>query len=190
MIARARNQAGRTAAPRRRLSISILAAAFVMTACGGQGIAPSTESVATSGPSGASTTAADPSPTAPPAALPAGRLVYGQWIGDVGTIFTSNPDGTDITPLLPTGTGEQARWSPDGRHISIVAENGDGLVFVGLIDPDGSCTSVRRSDPTLNLGCFAGRPMGQRWHVKDGRNRSHHRGITPCVRPIAETSLA
>ena len=163
MIARARNQAGRTAAPRRRLSISILAAAFVMTACGGQGIAPSTESVATSGPSGASTTAADPSPTTPPAALPAGRLVYGQWIGDVGTIFTSNPDGTDITPLLPTGTGEQPRWSPDGRHISIVAENGDGLVFVGLIDPDGShYVQFDSPGPRLNLGCLAWSPDGSR----------------------------
>ena len=104
-----------------------------------------------------------PSPRISPPTLPGGRLVYGQWIGDVGSLFTSNPDGTNITPLLPTGTGEQPRWSPDGRHISIVAENGDGLVFVGLVDPDGShYVQFDSPDRTLNLGCFDWSPDGLR----------------------------
>jgi Tol biopolymer transport system component len=144
----------------RRLVTLILAAAFVVTACGGGRAATSSAaSAATSAPSAA----ADPSPSLSPPTLPGGRLVYGQWIGDVGSLFTSNPDGTDITPLLPTGTGEQPRWSPDGRHISIVAENGDGLVFVGLIDPDGShYVQFDSPDPTLNLGCFDWSPDGSR----------------------------
>ena len=144
----------------RRLVTLILAAAFVVTACGGgRAATPSAASAATSAPSAA----ADPSPRISPPTLPGGRLVYGQWIGDVGSLFTSNPDGTNITPLLPTGTGEQPRWSPDGRHISIVAENGDGLVFVGLVDPDGShYVQFDSPDRTLNLGCFDWSPDGLR----------------------------
>lgn len=162
MIGRARNQAGRTVAPRRRLSISILAAAFVMSACSGQEIAQSTESVATSGPSGAPSTAADPSPTTLPAARPSGRLVYIALNEDgVGSLVATNPDGTDTTHLLPAGN--PPRWSPDGRHFSVVADNADGLLFVGLVDPDGShYIQFDSPDPTLNLGCFAWSPDGLR----------------------------
>ena len=49
--------------PRRRLAISMVAAAFVTTACSGSAAAPSTASVASSRPSIAPTAAADPSPT-------------------------------------------------------------------------------------------------------------------------------
>ncbi len=107
--------------------------------------------------------AADPSPSISQPTLPGGRLVYAQFIGEVGSLFTSNLEGTDITPLLPTGTGELPRWSPDGRHISVVADNGDGPLFVALIDPDGSnYVQFDSPDPTLNLGCFAWSPEGSR----------------------------
>ena len=156
-----RIQPDRIPCPWRRLAISMVAVAFVTTACGGSAATPSTVSVASFHPSIAPAAAADPSPSNSPVSTPGGRLVYDQWIGDVGGIFTSNPDGTDITPLLLTGTGEQPRWSPDGRHISIVAENGHGLVFVGLIEPDGShYVQFESPDPTLNLGCFAWSPDG------------------------------
>jgi hypothetical protein len=49
--------------PRRRLAISMVAAAFVTTACSGSAATPSTASVAGSHPSNAPTAAADPSPT-------------------------------------------------------------------------------------------------------------------------------
>ena len=49
--------------PRRRLAISIVAAAFVTTACSGSAATPSTASVAASHPSNAPTAAVDPSPT-------------------------------------------------------------------------------------------------------------------------------
>jgi Tol biopolymer transport system component len=162
-MVQARHQPDGTAAPHRRAGISVLATVFVAMACSGQGATPTTASFVTPGPAGAPTTAADPSPRSSQQPLPGGRLVYGQWIEDVGSIFTSNPDGTDITPLLPSGMGEQPRWSPDGRHISIVAENGDGLVFVGLVDPDGShYVQFDSPDPRLDLGCFAWSPDGSR----------------------------
>jgi TolB protein len=87
--------------------------------------------------------------------LPGGRLVYTQFAGEEGSFFTANPNGTGITPLLPTGTGESPRWSPDGRHISVVGSSPQGLVFVGLVDPDGSdFVQFDSPDPTLELGCF------------------------------------
>lgn len=144
----------------RRLAISVLAAALVTTSCGGgQPTTPIAASAATLGPS----VSAGPSPSIYSPSLPGGRLVYAQFMGEVGSLFTSDPDGTDITPLLPSGTGELPRWSPDGRHISIVADNGNGLVFVGLIDPDGShYIKFDSPDPTLSLGCFAWSPDGSR----------------------------
>jgi Tol biopolymer transport system component len=157
---RERLQPDRNPFPWRRLAISMVAAAFVTTACaGGRPATPSAASAATSGPSAA----ADLSPTISPPTLAGGRLVYAQFIGEVGSLFTSNPEGTDITPLLPTGTGELPRWSPDGRHISVVADNGGGPLFVALIDPDGSnYVQFDSPDPTLNLGCFAWSPEGSR----------------------------
>ena len=154
MIVRARTQHGRTPASHRRLAISILAAAaFGTIACGGQGLAPSAESAANSRPASALPTAAAPSPTMPPA-LPGGRLVYIALVEAGGSLVTTNPDGTDTMPLLPVTN--PPRWSPDGRHISVVTDNDQGLLFVGLVEPDGSnYVQFDGPDPTLNLGCFA-----------------------------------
>jgi len=143
------------------MAISILAAAILTTACSGQATTPGAASIAASRPSASPTTAVLRSPTTSPAELPGGRLVYAQWMGEVGSLFTTNPDGTDTTPLLPVG--DPHRWSPDGRHISVVAENSDGRLFVGLIDPDGShYVQFDSPDPTLDLGCFAWSPDGSR----------------------------
>ena len=109
--------------------------------------------------SAAPTIVAEPSPTLSPALLPEGRLVYLQFIGERGSLFTTNLDGTDTAPLLPVGNAP--RWSPDGRHIAVVADSDQGLLFVGLVDPDGShYVQFDSPDPTLNLGCFAWSPDG------------------------------
>ena len=146
----------------RRLAISMAAAAFVTTACSGQAATQSAAAAATSGPSLAPTTGAAPSSSISPPPLPGGRLVYIALNEDgVGSLVATNPDGTDTTPLLPAGN--PPRWSPDGRHISVVADNADGLLFVGLVDPDGShYVQFDSPDPTLNLGCFAWSRDGSR----------------------------
>ena len=140
-----------------RVAVRLLAIALVTTACNAS-IQPATQKEA-------SATPASPGPSVgageSPAPLPGGRLVYAQWMGEVGSLFTTNPDGTDTTPLLPVG--DPHRWSPDGRHISVVAQNSEGRLFVGLIDPDGShYVQFDSPDPTLDLGCFAWSPDGSR----------------------------
>ena len=158
---RERNQTDRILVPWRRLAISIVAAAFVTTACSGQAATQSATADATSRPSVAPTTAADPPSTNSLPPLPGGRLVYAALMGEGGSLVTTNPDGSDTTSLFPGHN--PPRWAPDGRRISIVSDNSDGLVFVGLVDPDGSnYVQFDSPDPTLNLGCFAWSPHGSR----------------------------
>jgi Tol biopolymer transport system component len=152
----------RTLVPWQRLAISIVAAAFATTACGGQAATPSATSVATSRPSVSPTTAADPSPTVSPASIPRGRLAYGRFSPDGTHVFTANTDGTDEQALLPS-IAEGPRFSPDGRRLAVVVESPQGLIFFGLVNPDGSdFVQFDSPDPTLNLGCFAGSPDASR----------------------------
>jgi Tol biopolymer transport system component len=141
--------------------ISILAAAIVTTACSGQATTPSVASTAPAHSTVSPATVVVSSPTMSPVPLPAGRLVFKRAIGDGESLFTMNPDGTDTRPLLPAGEGP--RWSPDGSRLSIVANNRQGRLFVGLVDPDGShYVQFKSPDPTLDLGCWAWSPDASR----------------------------
>jgi dipeptidyl aminopeptidase/acylaminoacyl peptidase len=164
---RASYSLARTPVRSRRLAISILSAAFVTTACGGQAATPSATSVATSLPSITATTApastaADLSPTDSPAPLPGGRLAYGRFSPDGTHVFTANTDGTDEQALLPS-IAEGPRFSPDGRRIAVATEGPQGLLFLSMVNPDGSgYRRFPRSDPTLYLGCGAWSPDASR----------------------------
>ena len=119
--------------------------------------------VGSASPSVAPTVAAA-SPRSSSATLPRGRLAYGRFSPDGNQVhaFTSNTDGTDEQALL-SSVAEGPRWSPDGRHLSVVADNPQGLLFVGLVNPDGTgYVQFHSPDPTLNLGCFAWSPDGSR----------------------------
>ena len=151
----------RTPVTWRRQATWLLAAAIVTTACSGQTATPGQASTATSRPAASPTTSAQPSPTKTAPALPGGRLVFERFVGDAGSLLTMNTDGTDTKPVLPAGEGP--RWSPDGRHISVVADNRQGRLFVGLVDPDGShYVQFDSPDPTLDLGCIAWSPDASR----------------------------
>jgi Tol biopolymer transport system component len=145
-----------------RLAISMLAAAFATTACGGQAATPSAPSVAISRPSVSPTTAADPSPAVSPAPVPGGRLAYGRFSPDGTHVFTANTDGTDEQALL-SSIAEGPRFSPDGRRVAVLVESPQGLIYFGLVDPDGSdFVRFDSPDPTLNLGCVSWSPDGSR----------------------------
>ena len=112
----------------------------------------------------AAPTVAVASPSSASATLPGGRLAYGRFSPDGNEVhaFTSNTDGTDEQALL-SSVAEGPRWSPDGRRLSVVADNPQGLLFVGLVNPDGTgYVQFHSPDPTLNLGCFAWSPDGSR----------------------------
>jgi Tol biopolymer transport system component len=146
----------------RRLAISMLAAAFATTACGGQAATPSATSVATSRPSVSPTTVPDPSSTVSPAPLPGGLLAYGRFSPDGTHVFTANTDGTDERELL-SSVAEGPRFSPDGRRLVVVVESPQGLIFSGFVNPDGSnFMRLDSPDPTLNLGCGSWSPDGSR----------------------------
>ena len=87
------------------------------------------------------------------APLPGGRLAYGRFSPDGSEvhIFMVETDGTDEKPLL-AAVAEQPRWSPDGRPaVPLVAESPEGLIFVGLVNPDGSnYVQFHSPHPTLN----------------------------------------
>jgi Tol biopolymer transport system component len=150
---RASDWPARTALRERWLAISILAAAFATTACGGHAVMPSTALDATSRPSISATTAADLSPTVAPAPTPRGRLAYGRFSPDGTHVFTANTDGTGEQALLPS-VAEGPRFSPDGRRLAVATESPQSLIFLGLVNPDGSgYMRFASPDPTLNLGC-------------------------------------
>ncbi len=157
----------RTPLPWRRLAISMLAAAFATTACGGRAATPSATSVATSRPSISATTApastaANFAPTMSPAPVPDGLLAYGRFSPDGTHVFTAQTDGTGERALLPS-IAEGPRFSPDGRRIAVATESPQGLLFLALVNPDGSgYIRFARPDPTLYLGCGAWSPDASR----------------------------
>jgi Tol biopolymer transport system component len=147
---------------RRPLTIMLLAAVAATTACNGAQSPPSATATASPRFSASPTTAPAPSSAMSPAPLPEGRLAYGRFSPDGTHVFTAKTDGTDETALV-SSSAEGPRWSPDGRHLSVVAESPQGLVFVGLVNPDGSdYLQFDSPDPTLNLGCFAWSPDASR----------------------------
>ena len=107
------------------MAISILATAF-LTACGG-GPSPTPSATPSATPVSNTRvvgrpTATDPEASASQPPLPGGRLVYIALNEDGdGSLVVTNLDGTDTNALLPAGN--PPRWSPDGRHISVVADD-------------------------------------------------------------------
>jgi Tol biopolymer transport system component len=91
-----------------------------------------------------------------------GKITFGRFNDDIGDfdIFTANPDGSDMTEVLP-GPAECPRWSADGSQIQVCVVDGQ-LVRPAIMDADGSDLSlVPVADPTLNLGCWAWSSSGR-----------------------------
>jgi len=86
-----------------------------------------------------------------------GKIAFGRFDADIGDfdIFTANPDGSDMTEILP-GPAECPRWSADGSSIQVCVVSPAGLIRPAIAGADGSnLTLVPVSDQSLNLGCWA-----------------------------------
>ena len=119
-----------------------------------------------------------------------GRLVYGRHTppDDAFVIYTADVDGGDERELLVGA--ELPRWSPDGTKLSVVAERPQGLIFVGMINPDGTdYVQFDSPDPTLNRGAAPGRPTGSDWRARAGTTTTPAAtASTPSAPPTAATS--
>jgi Tol biopolymer transport system component len=95
--------------------------------------------------------------------VPGGLLAYGRFSPDGTHVFTANTDGTDEKALLPS-IAEGPKFSPDGRRLAVATDSPQGLIFFGLVNPDGSgYMRFDSPDQTLNLGCSgAWSPDGSR----------------------------
>src|SRR5690348_512415 len=80
--------------------------------------------------------------TTPPAHATApgsnGRIVLGRYnpAVDDDSVYTANPDGTDVIEIYP-GPAEAPRWSPDGSRLAIACSQG-AFVRNCKMNPDGS----------------------------------------------------
>jgi Tol biopolymer transport system component len=92
-----------------------------------------------------------------------GRIAFNR--GDVGagegSLYTMNPDGSDVTLLFERGASN-ARWAPDGSTISFFCCD-DGMA-AHVIDPDTKdFRETAPPDPALEIHCgFAWSPDGKR----------------------------
>ncbi|MEO6059088.1 MAG: hypothetical protein ABIQ05_03845 [Candidatus Limnocylindria bacterium] len=139
-----------------RILAPILTTALILSACSTVGSQSPGQSIPAS--------ASIPADSGSPAPLPGGRLVW--WGSPSGSrelaVFSANPDGSDEEILLAFDA-QGSRWSPDGTKLSVVVESPQGLVFIGMVNPDGSdYVRFDSPDPTLGLGCFAWSPDGLR----------------------------
>ena len=144
--------------PKRAIAAAIVSIVLVASACSGGTSTLSAAPIATP----VSPTAAVLSSSPSLAPLAGGRLAYGRFSPHGTHAFTANTDGTDEKALLPS-IAEGPRFSPDGRRLAVATESPQGLIFFGLVNPDGSgFMGFASPGPTLNLGCGAWSPDGSR----------------------------
>jgi len=137
----------RTPLRRRALLVTILTVATWTTACSGIG------------------TTASPNATKSAANLPGGRIIYGAFEPSGVALFTTNADGSHTHLLLgPELNAQVPFWSPDGRRISVVLGNPQGVIVTAIVNPDGynDYVLLKAPDGALNFGCSGWSPDGSR----------------------------
>jgi Tol biopolymer transport system component len=143
-----------------------------------------------------------------PASALTGRILFARAGGEFGdeTVFTARADGTEVRRVTPLGRGQGPRWSPDGNHIFIAAQEPNGAGSTGIIEADGGGEQVLPLAMTgINLICSQGgqslvthRFACEGWSDSDphlqgiytvGPGGRHPVRLTPCCSPQGERPI-
>jgi dipeptidyl aminopeptidase/acylaminoacyl peptidase len=131
------------------LRVAALVVALTLAACGGSTPTPALTSAPPSLEATPDATAAgEPSGAATATALPApsGRILFSAVVPTTsfGSIYVMNADGSGRTDLTGTRGGDEPAWSPDGKRIAFVREDG-----IWVMHADGSQAKQIRHDPAM-----------------------------------------
>ena len=85
---------------------------------------------------------------------PNGRIAFSRATQDFqdSNTFTMNPNGSDVQPLFPFGSGTP-RWSPDGTQVAVTTSLGapcdpDCTIYTAIINPDtGKYRLINANEP-------------------------------------------
>jgi Tol biopolymer transport system component len=110
---------------------------------------------------------------------PNGRIAFSRATPDFqdSNTYTMNPDGSDVQPLFPFGSGSP-RWSPDGTEVAVTTSLGapcdpDCTIYTAIINPDtGNYRLITANDPPfVGAVCWIWSPDASHFAC-DGENDS------------------
>ena len=110
---------------------------------------------------------------------PNGRIVFSRATPDFqdSNTYTMNPDGSDVQPLFPYGSGTP-RWSPDGTEVAVTTSLGapcdpDCTIYTAIINPDtGNYRLINANEPPFVFpNCWIWSPDATHFAC-DGENDS------------------
>jgi Tol biopolymer transport system component len=129
----------------------LCAAALIVASCAaGAGAPPSALPSLEATPAATATAEPTVAVTATPPPAPTGRILFSAIAlkATTGSIYVMNADGSGVTKLTGTGTGDEPAWSPDGTEIDFTRNVGNAT-GIWVMHADGSQAKPIRDDPSM-----------------------------------------
>lgn len=125
--------------------LALSAAALIVASCAaGAAASPSALPSLRTTPAATPTTVPSVAATATPLLAPTGRILFSAIAptSAIASIYVMNADSSGVTKLTGTGGGNEPAWSPDGKRIAFVRDDG-----IWVMDADGSQAKQIHHDP-------------------------------------------